>query len=137
LLDAFSPPVHRHARYPACPRHPDADLARERISQRAGFLCYTAPPAILRDQARDIFWTPAGRYGSYQPLAVRRHGDWHFDGELQVLPDFDDAVAAAQVARRELIGDRTIGADAERQAIFVQRTAVETRRRRAYEAAKQ
>ena len=137
MLDALVPAVHPHARYPAGPRHADADRARERISQRAGFLCYTAPPAILREQARDIFWTPGYRYGSYQPLAVNHcQGSWDFDGEIQVLPDFDDAVASAQVARREVIGDRAIASQTERQSVYDRRTEVEDRRRRAYEAAK-
>ena len=120
-------PPHRpcHAR----PR-PVEVLSRERMSRTAAFVCYTAPPALLRDHGRGIFRIAGERYGSYHPLAEHRHGRWHFDGEVQILPDFDEAVA-----RREVIGDRAIASEVARQAVFDRRSEVEHRRRRAYRRA--
>jgi len=94
--------------------------ARERMSKRAGFLCYTAPPAILRVHALGIY----GMHGygdGYYPLA--EHGAlarWHYDGEFQVIPGFADAVSAARVARRELLADEAdpIATDDDRWTIY-------------------
>ncbi|MBX3160452.1 MAG: hypothetical protein KF773_31090 [Deltaproteobacteria bacterium] len=79
-----------------------AALCREQMSRRAGFVVYTAPPVLLRENGADI-----SRMGgdNYHMLAESRApGRWHHDGEFQVIDDFDDRVSAARVVRRELLG---------------------------------
>jgi hypothetical protein len=77
--------------------------ARERMARRAGFVCYTAPPPILRAHALAIYQAHPSAGGTYFPLAERgaNHG-WRYDGEFQLIDDFADKVTAAAVARREL-----------------------------------
>ncbi len=90
--------------------------SRERMSKRAGFLCYTAPAAILRTQAIGIFRMSACSSG-YHPLADQSRASSH--GEFQVVEQFARDVSAAQVARREILGDtREIASHAERVAIY-------------------
>jgi hypothetical protein len=86
-----------HARWE--PRRPPS-ATRERMSRRAGFVCYTAPPDVLRAQAVAI----GGMRGSgYAPLAdTGGRMDCRFDGEFQVIEGFADRVAAAGLARRAL-----------------------------------
>ncbi|MDQ3366702.1 MAG: hypothetical protein M3680_14855 [Myxococcota bacterium] len=95
---------------------------RERMSKRAGFICYTAPAAILRSHALAIYRmrTCVGS-SSYHPLAEHSSGHrWGIDGELQLIPHFDDAVSAAVVARREVLGDRpaALVSDDDRQRLY-------------------
>jgi hypothetical protein len=85
-------------------RHRDPLWRLERMSRRAGFVCYTAPPEILRERAVSI----AGmhlRGPDYQPLAEHdAHWCYGYDGEIQLIPGFADLVSAARVARREVLG---------------------------------
>jgi hypothetical protein len=96
---------------------------RERMSRRAGFVCYTAPPDILREQGLGIYQmhTHPSRWGSYHPLAERdRRSRWAYDGEFQLFSGFADSVSAARVARRELLGDgaTVLADDDDRAAIY-------------------
>jgi hypothetical protein len=111
--------------------HAERSLARERMSRRAGFVCYTARPAALRDHAIDVYRMRDG-YANYHPVAARgRWGGCTSDGEIQLIPDFTECVSAARVARRELLDDaRTIATDVERWAIET-RTRLVLRRQRA------
>ncbi len=108
---------------------------RERMSRRAGFVCYTAPPAILRAQALGIsrMRTSYAGYSSYHPLAeTGGHCSWHHDGEFQLIPDFDREVSAAIVGRREVLGAaNVITTDAERHAIYAHKRRVLDRLQRA------
>jgi hypothetical protein len=91
------------------------------MSRRAGFVCYTAPPPILRSHALGIHTLRSwSGYASYHPLAERgAHGSWHHDGEFQLIPDFDQNVSAAIVGRREVLGDaKSLPSAAERHAIY-------------------
>jgi len=96
--------------------------ARERMSRTSGFVCYTAPPELLRDHGLGIHamrdW--GSGYGGYYPLAELDRGDrWSYDGEFQLIPGFADRVSAAVTARRELlVGARPIAADDERHAVY-------------------
>jgi len=102
------------------PRYEHAALrSRERMSCRAGFICYTAPPAILRTEALGIYRMHLSN-GSYYPLAEYTAKHWHYDGEFQLIPGFDDDVSAAIVARREILdGDvRPLASEAERHAVY-------------------
>ena len=96
--------------------------SRERMSRRAGFICYTAPRAILRDTAL--------------ALGAMRTGDYHFlaaaEGEVQIIPCFHSSVSAAAVARREILGGaRDIASETQRDAIYDRCAAVLERRREA------
>jgi hypothetical protein len=72
---------------------------RERMSRRAGFVCYTAPPEVLRAQGVAIHGMGGG---AYHPMAEVDGPCWHHDGEVQVLGNFASKVAAARAARRAL-----------------------------------
>lgn len=86
----------------------EQSYARERMSRTAGFICFTAPQAALRERAVDIHHMGGHdpQYSSYYPLAETEAPRWHYDGEVQVLPDFTDNISAAVTARREILGDR-------------------------------
>ncbi len=79
----------------------------ERMERRGGFICYTAPPALLRLQALRVHGLRVSRRDAawdmdYHFLAESgRFGGWA-DGEVQVFGDYMDRVAAAVEARREL-----------------------------------
>lgn len=118
-------------------RHePRATFAREQMSRTAGVVCYTAPPALLRAHGVDVYALRRAHRGSYLPLAERRvPGVWGPEGEVQVIPHFDDDVAAAAVARREILGpgddpSRPVDA-ADREAIWRHLAVVQARRQRA------
>jgi hypothetical protein len=111
------------------PWRPDqrARYRRERMTRTAGFICYTAPPDILREQARAISrmrnW---GGRGDYHYLAenngTRRR--WRVEGELQLIPGFADQVSAAVAARREVLGggpDRALASEDEREAVYARK----------------
>ncbi len=118
-------------------RHrPRATFAREQMSRTLGVVCYTAPPALLRAHGADVYAMRRARRGSYLPLAEHRvPGVWGPEGEVQVIPHFDDDVAAAAVARREVLGsgvDPTRPIDAnDREAIWGHLAVVQARRARA------
>jgi hypothetical protein len=102
-----------------------AQRSRERMARRAGFVCFTAPPGVLREHALGIYrmgMHPCpGQWGSYHPLAEHDSPRWWgYDGEVQLIPGFANAVSAARVARREVLGDDTAGlaTDDDRNAIY-------------------
>lgn len=106
---------------------------RERMSRTAGFVCYTAPPELLRDHGLGIHEMRAfDGYGGYYPLAELDRGhSWGYDGEFQLIPGFADRVSAAVTARREMLGAaRAITGDDERYAVY-DRQEVALRRLRA------
>jgi hypothetical protein len=94
---------------------------RERMSKRAGFICYTAPPHVMRANALRIF-----RTSTYIPLAEGKRGRaWYVDGEYQVIDHFMRDVSAAKVARREIIGaDRALATEDERARIYKRKEQV-------------
>jgi hypothetical protein len=120
------------------PAYTEPRSSRERISRRAGYLCYTAPPATLRATGLSIYQMHAHTGGSYLPFAeTDLTSRWHHDGEFQLVPGFDDCVSGAIVARRELLGDRRLldNSDNDRERIAVwNRTSRTTGRLRAARA---
>ncbi len=112
-------------------RHHQHDL--ERMSRRAGFVCYTAPPDVLRAHAVAVYHMRDATTMRYHPLAAGARGRWLPDGEVQILRDFDDDVAAAAVARREVLAgaDRALRSDQERAAVYTRKDEVAWRMRRA------
>lgn len=77
---------------------------REQMSRRAGMVCYTAPPPILREHGLGIYQMRRG--ASYFPLAdSHARSCYGIDGEVQLIDDFDRDVSTALRARREVLGD--------------------------------
>lgn len=122
------------------PRHEiDPLIGLERMSRRAGFVCYAAPPAILRHRGAVIHQLCGS--GEYLPLAEGRH-PWLYppDGEFQLVPRFEDMVSAARVARREVVPDRErlLASDDQRWDVWDHASAalrrLKTARRRALRA---
>ncbi len=111
-----------------------AERAREQMSRRAGLICYTAPPDVLRAHAAAIYQLRDCQDMSYHPLAeAGRFRGWGSDGEVQVFARFDDDVAAATIARREVLAgaERPLRDESERQAVWSHRDRVADRRRAA------
>jgi hypothetical protein len=85
--------------------------AQERMSKRAGLLCYTAPPEVLRWQALAVNRLPRNlhRGMNYHSLAEhegnRRRGDCPPQGEVQVFSDFAERRSAARQGRMLTIED--------------------------------
>jgi hypothetical protein len=81
----------------------------ERMDRRGGFICYSAPPAVLRYQALIVhsLRVKAGSYATemnYHFLAERSSAvSWCGDGEVQIFADYRDRVAAATQARAEFL----------------------------------
>lgn len=106
--------------------HRDAEYrplwAKERMSKRAGILCYSAPAEILRAQALTIAGMPRRTYQgmNYHYLAEGAAGrpghKYHPpEGEVQIFSDFRERVAAAKLGRAEvapeLAADRRLSDD--------------------------
>ncbi len=100
--------------------------AKERMSKRAGLLCYSAPAEILRAQALTIARMPHHTYRgtSYHYLAEgaagrpRKH---HApEGEVQIFSDFRERVGAAKLGRAEVAAgaERRLLGDPERWATW-------------------
>ena len=109
-----------------------AERAREHMDRRTGMICYTAPPPILREHGAGIYAMRQATTETYYPLAAGpRWARYWPDGEVQVFPCFDDDVAAAAVARREVVGgaERPLADHDERAAVWAQRSRVQHRRR--------
>ncbi len=77
---------------------------RESMKRMGGFLVYSAPPEILREQALTIHGMRAGAYPVYHYLAEGPRFSHPPPGEVQVFSRMGDMVSAAKVARRELLG---------------------------------
>jgi hypothetical protein len=78
--------------------------ARETMKRVGGFIVYSAPPAILREQALTIHGMRTGSHPVYHYLAEGCGLSHPPPGEVQVFPGFGDMVSAAKVARREVLG---------------------------------
>jgi hypothetical protein len=104
--------------------------AQERFRHLGGCLCYSAPPAVLRYQARWIHGMDPGPCPStYHYLAAGRDGH-HGDGEVQIFRRYRADLAVADLARREVLA-RGPAPDPEtlREAVWAQCDAVRQRRR--------
>jgi hypothetical protein len=81
------------------------------MERLGGLICYSAPPAILRQQALTIHRLKVRKGGDwtamdYQFLALESSRDtWFGDGEVQIFADYMDRVGAAIEARRELLSN--------------------------------
>jgi hypothetical protein len=105
---------------------------RERASRMGGAIVMSLPPERLRSLALSVDAARPGSFSTYLPFAEQQGKTWSYDGEIQVFGSFDEDVAAARVARREVLGDRAaIADDGERMAVYVQKLDVDDRRRAA------
>jgi hypothetical protein len=83
---------------------------QERMERLGGFICYSAPPPILRQQALIVYglrvWRNRTRNMDYHFLARESSRDsWCADGEVQIFADYMERVAAAKEARQELLSN--------------------------------
>jgi hypothetical protein len=95
---------------------PDWTSAREEVTWRAGFVCYRAPIGALRFRA--VTARSMRRCGEMDYCFLgeaRRYA--HASGEIQIFRDFDDMVSSARVARTELVGERAIRDESERERV--------------------
>jgi hypothetical protein len=99
----------------------DSDLLRrkanrllwrqERMQHLGGFICYSAPPPILRQQALALLALRVRRGSDarnmdYHFLArSSSQASWWGDGEVQIFGDYMERVAAATEARQELLAN--------------------------------
>lgn len=106
-------------------------LKRERMSERGGFRCYTAPPEVLRAQAKTLY--SMGTYGGSGYHYLAADGPWSRapEGEVQVFDAFDDMCASAMVARSEARPSGRLASESERSAIYGRADNARARRQRA------
>jgi hypothetical protein len=113
----------------------EAQERRERASRMGGAIVMSLPSERLRSLALSVDAARRGAYSTYLPFAESQGKKWTHDGEIQIFGGFDEDVAAARVARREVLGDRrAIVDDGERMAVYVQKLDVDDRRRDARKA---
>ena len=107
--------------------------AQERAEKLGGFVCYSAPPAILRAQALAIYGMRECESMTYRYLAeASDRAGWHPNAEVQVFREFRDMVSVATVARRCVVGTQArIRTHVERQAVYEQAALVGERMRSA------
>ena len=75
----------------------------EQMFRRGGFVCYAAPPEIMRRQAIIVSLMQTDQFGTdYHYLADNNRGHWA-DGEVQIFRDYHARRAAAAQARQEVL----------------------------------
>jgi hypothetical protein len=109
---------------------------QERMRRLGGFLCYSAPPAILRQQALRIHDLRVqqgndARGMDYHYLAEKSSRDSWCDGEVQIFSDYLDRVAAATEARQELVANpkAPVLSETVQEAISRRRDQIKARRK--------
>ncbi len=109
---------------------------QERMRHLGGFICYAAPPAVVRQQALRVHGLRVGTGGSaqemdYHFLAEESSRDSWADGEVQIFADYGDRVAAATEARRELLAhpNRPVLCETVQEVISRRRDRIKARRR--------
>lgn len=116
-------------------RYAASEWTRERTDLCGGFVCYTAPPRVLREQAVSLhrmrYWEWLSGASDYHYLAERKRGP-HADGEVQIFRDYRRRLSVARVARREVLAesDRPLPPEPLREAVHHQCEVVSTRARR-------
>lgn len=119
--------------YTYSPWGPVEDWKWERMDRCGGFVCYTAPPRVLREQAvalhRMRYWETLGEKTDYHFLSERQRGSYG-DGEVQIFEHYHRMLSEADVARREVLAESTRLPPPEplREAIYRQCEIVHTRR---------
>jgi hypothetical protein len=109
----------------------------EKMCRCGGWICYTAPPPVLRAQALSVYRMNAQRWGEsgdYHFLVERRREHWlngYPEGEVQIFADYRQRLSAAAGARRELLAEGGPPRDPQAFREAVWRRREEVRRRRA------
>jgi hypothetical protein len=109
---------------------------QERMVRCGGFICYLAPPAILRWQALQIhnMWVKDGNYATEMDchfLAEASSKESYYgDGEVQIFADYRQRVAAAAQARREILPGANVAGVSETLQETISWRRDETRRLR-------
>jgi hypothetical protein len=106
---------------------------QERMRRLGGFIVYSAPPAILRQQALRIHGMEVGDGTAamdYHYLAERSSRDSWVDGEVQVFADYQERVASAVQARHELVPspNAPLLSEAVQEAVSRRRDWIKARR---------
>jgi hypothetical protein len=109
---------------------------QERMGRLGGFIVYSAPPPILRQQALLVHGLRVrkGNYATemdYHFLAQESSEDsWFGDGEVQIFADYMDRVAAASEARNELLPrpNQPVLCETVQEVISRQRDRIKARR---------
>lgn len=85
----------------------------ERMSRLGGFVCYSAPPKILRNSALSIGQLNPQRHGTdYCYLAESKSWGWP-DGEIQVFIDYQERRSAALEAKKKVLIEKKSYPDTE------------------------
>ena len=109
---------------------------QERMRRLGGFICYSAPPAVMRLQALRINSLHV-RMGTsvfgmdYHYIARASTRDSWPDGEVQIFVDYKQRVRAAVEARRELVVNpkQPVISEAIQEAVSRRRDKIMARRR--------
>jgi hypothetical protein len=109
---------------------------QERMERLGGIICYSAPPAVLRQQALRVHGLRVRRGGrtsemDYHFLAESpSKACWYADGEVQIFADYMDRVAAAAEARRQLLRNpnQAVLSETMQEAISRRRDQIKARR---------
>ncbi|MBV9864836.1 MAG: hypothetical protein JO316_05770 [Abitibacteriaceae bacterium] len=75
---------------------------QEQMCRSGGFICYLAPPDILRLNAFDIYHMNTTHYEMDYTYLADFKGGHPGDGEVQIFRDYQQQLSAAAVARREV-----------------------------------
>jgi hypothetical protein len=105
--------------------------SHEHATRAGGFLCYTAPPSVLRHRAFNIHRMSEERSAmTYEYLAEGR-GHHYGEGEVQIFPDYSRQLSDAAVARREVLAASRDRLDPEtlRERVWARTGHVAGRRR--------
>ncbi|MEZ4362716.1 MAG: hypothetical protein R3B48_21165 [Kofleriaceae bacterium] len=129
----FGLPAAIDAPRPLWSWRPRPEHSLERMSRAGGVVCYTAPPTLLRETALHVHAVREFGPMSYVPVANRDRSTWRPDGEFQIFSNFEEQVAAAIVARREVVDvpPAALLSMEARQAVWKQQERVLARRRAA------
>jgi hypothetical protein len=109
---------------------------QERMVRIGGFVCYSAPPPVLRQQALRIHALRVRKGFSdmdYHFLTRESSkGSWCGDGEVQIFADYVDRVSAAIEARRELLAkpNEVVLSETVQEEISRRRDEIKVRRSR-------
>ncbi|QDS99228.1 hypothetical protein [Adhaeretor mobilis] len=111
----------------------------ENMCRCGGFVCYSAPPEILRLRAQTIAQMDPASYGMvYYYMADRNCYRWP-DGEVQIFSDYKERRLAASEARRQVLAEKHSFSDPDSlyAVVAARRDGILTRRRSARRCRKQ
>nr|CAA9262544.1 hypothetical protein AVDCRST_MAG63-3214 [uncultured Armatimonadetes bacterium] len=114
-----------------CSAKGEGSWQREQISRSGGFLCYTAPPQVLRLRAFQVHGLDPSRHGMDYHYLADRSGRRDADGEVQVFRDYRRQLSDVRVARREVLAEGGAAVpcpQALRERVWQQRERVVARR---------